>query len=323
VPTDWSHALKTGYDLRRDCWPSEVLDRLRVSDEMLPEVVAPGSQLGEVHAGAARATGIPAGTPVVAGMTDSCAAQLAAGALTEGSWNFVLGTTLALKGVSDEPIRDPNGVLYCHRAPGGSWLPGGGSSSGAGILARRFADRDLDELTAAAVEHEDADVVAYPLASRGERFPFDAADAQGFFLGEAAGDDERMAALLGGLALTQRLCLEYAELLGAPTAGELSLTGGAARNRHLCQLSADALERPVRLPESAESAFGMAMLAASAEGSLVEMAGAMVRVREELDPRPERFERCRERYLRLVGELEGRGWLDAPLADHARAGAGG
>ena len=40
-------------------------------------------------------------------MTDGCAAQLAAGALREGDWNSVLGTTLVLKGYSSTIVRDP------------------------------------------------------------------------------------------------------------------------------------------------------------------------------------------------------------------------
>jgi hypothetical protein len=48
----------------------------------------------------------------------------------------------------------------------------------------------------------------------------------------------------------------------------------------------------------------------------------MVQVREVIAPRTDRVERFHEPYLRLVGELEDRGWLDASVADHARAGAG-
>ena len=75
-------------------------------------------------------------------------------------------------------------MLYSHRAPDGAWLPGGASSSGAGVLAQRFADRDLDDLGRRAEAHEDTDVLAYPLVSRGERFPFAAADADPFVVGE-------------------------------------------------------------------------------------------------------------------------------------------
>src|SRR5690606_23123325 len=90
VATDASHALKTGYHLRAEHWPTEVLDRLDVPPQLLPDVVRPGAELGPVCADAAEQTGLPAGTPVIAGMTDGCAAQLGAGALEVGAWNSVL-----------------------------------------------------------------------------------------------------------------------------------------------------------------------------------------------------------------------------------------
>jgi len=321
VPADTSHALKTGYDLIHERWPG-VLESLGVPESLLPSVVRSGSRLGEVCAEAARQTGIAAGTPVIAGMTDGCAAQLAAGALCEGQWNSVLGTTLVLKGVSSELIRDPNGVLYSHRAPDGEWLPGGASSTGAGVLSASFRERDLDELGRGAADHEQTGVLAYPLLGRGERFPFAAADAEGFLLGDPADDAEHFAALLQGVAYIERLCFDYLSLLGAPIDGELSLTGGGSRNRYWCQLHADVLDRPVRLPENAESALGMAVLAASAGRSTAEAAAEMVRVREVIEPRPDRVERFQEPYARLLGELEERGWLDPSVASHARARAG-
>ena len=322
VPTDTSHALKTGYDLVHDSWPHELLDGLGVPESLLPAVVRSGSPLGEVCVEAARHTGIPAGTPVTAGMTDGCAAQLGAGAVGEGSWNSVLGTTLVLKGVSSELIRDPNGVLYSHRAPDGGWLPGGASSTGAGVLSASFPERDLDELGRRAADHEQTAALAYPLLGRGERFPFAAADAEGFLVGEPADEAEHFAALLQGVAYVERLCFDYLSLLGAPIDGELRLTGGGTRSRYWCQLRADVLGRPVRLLENSESAFGMAVLAASAGRSTAEVAAEMVRVREVIAPRPDREQHFDEPYVRLVGELEDRGWLDASVADHSRAGAG-
>jgi len=120
VPSDSSNALKTGYDLIREAWPHEVLDALGVPDRVLPAVVRSGTQLGTVCAEAAEMTGIPAGTPIIAGMTDGCAAQIGAGALEVGSWNSVLGTTLVLKGVTRELIRDPAGGMCCNFR--GCWL---------------------------------------------------------------------------------------------------------------------------------------------------------------------------------------------------------
>jgi sugar (pentulose or hexulose) kinase len=324
VPSDSSHTLKSGYDVERESWPQYALHALGMPREVLPDVVRAGTRLGEVCETAARQTGIPAGTAVVAGMTDGCAAQFAAGALREGDWNSVLGTTLVLKGCSSRRIEDPGGVLYSHRAPDGRWLPGGASSAGAGVLTQRFADSDLDELGERAAQHEDTRVLAYPLVSRGERFPFAAPNAQAFVIGEPASEAELFAALLQGVAFVERLCFDLLERLGAPADGELTLTGGATRSRRWCQLRADVLGRPVRLVEQPEAAVGMAVLAASAVGGaeLAATADAMVRTRECIEPRTDRFEALMERYRRFVGELEGRGWLDGSLAEHARTRAG-
>lgn len=57
----------------------------------------------------------------------------------------------------------------------------------------------------------------------------------------------------------------------------------------------------------------MAVLAASAGRSTAEVAAAMVRVREVIAPRADRVQRFHEPYVRLVGELEDRGWLDASV----------
>jgi sugar (pentulose or hexulose) kinase len=316
VAADASHALKTGYDVEHERWPD-----LDVPRGLLPDVVRPGTVLGEVGCAAAAATGLARGTPVIAGMTDGCASQLAAGAVREGSWNSVLGTTLVLKGCSTRLLRDQAGVLYNHRSPDGAWLPGGASSTGAGVLAATFPGRDLDELGTRAGRHEPTSVLAYPLVSRGERFPFAAPDAEAFMVGEPAGEAQRFAALLQGVALVERLCFDYVDLIGAPVVRELTLTGGATRSRRWSQLRADVLGRPVRLVEHPDAAFGMALLAASTrqrEG-VAAAAASMVRTSETIGPRPGMAGRFFEPYMRLVGELERRGWLGAVLAGHARS----
>jgi sugar (pentulose or hexulose) kinase len=317
VATDISNALKTGVDLINECWPRQVFVALGVPDEILPAVVRAGTCLGAVSAGAATQTGIPPGTPVFAGMTDGCAAQMAAGALSVGSWNSVLGTTLVLKGVTPDLIKDPAGVVYSHRSPDGNWLPGGASSVGAGMISRHFPDRDLEALGAQAAGREPASVVAYPLHGRGERFPFIAPEAEGFTLGQPVDEIDQYAALLQGVAFVERLCFDYLDMLGAPVDGPFLLTGGGAKSRYWCQLRADVLGSPVTLPENAEAALGMAILAAAAGHKVADVAGEMVRIREVIDPRPDQVGRFREPYLRLVDELARRGWVAPAVVRHA------
>ncbi|GAA2227822.1 FGGY-family carbohydrate kinase [Streptomyces amakusaensis] len=317
LPTDSSHALKTGYDPER-----EVFDAPGVP--VLPEVVRPGTLVGEVGREAEAATGIPAGTAIVAGMTDGCAAQIASGSLSVGSWNSVLGTTLVLKGVTAEPLRDPSGVVYSHRSPDGGWLPGGASNVGGGALRTAFPGADPAALDALARAHEPAGPIAYPLGARGERFPFRAPDATAFLLGEPASEAEHWAALLQGVALAERLCLDYLDLLGAPVDGPLAFTGGAARSAHWTGLRARVLGREVRVPLSSEPAVGMAVLAAYGAGAagygrdaatLAGTAARMVRPGTRVEGAgPDRFAGP---YLTLVDELERRGWLPPQVASHA------
>ena len=322
VPTDTSSSLKMGYDLINKTWPREVFAQLAIPEEILPDVVLSGTRIGTVSTAAAQETGIPEGTAVIAGMTDSCAAQIGAGALTIGSWNVVLGTTLAFKGVTQELIRDPAGVMYSHLSPDGGWLPGGASGSGASVLNLYFPNGDFDMLTVQAMEREPASIIAYPLASSGERFPFSDPDARRFLLGEPANDADLFAALLQGVAYIERLSFDYLDMLGASTAGELSLTGGGARNQYWCQLRADILGRPVRIPENAEPALGMAALAASPGRRVAEVAREMSRTREVIDPRPHHHERFLAPYVRLIDELERRGWLPSNVAQHTRERVG-
>jgi sugar (pentulose or hexulose) kinase len=320
VPTDLSNALKTGVHLIEEDWPAGVMDTLNVPAGTLPPLVRSGTPIGAVCAVAAEATGIPAGTPVVAGTTDGCAAQFGAGRLTVGSWNSVLGTTLVLKGVTRELLRDPYGAVYSHRAPDGGWLPGGASSTGAGAISRHFPGRDLDELDRRAAGHEPARALAYPLVAHGERFPFAAPEARGFLLDSTGEEADDYAAILQGVAYLERLCFDHLDLLGAPVDGDLTFTGGAARSAYWCRVRADVLGRRVILPAYPEPALGAAVLAASPGRRLAAAAAEMVAVREIIEPGPDagRFD---DGYLRLVAQLEGRGWLPARTAAHARTRA--
>lgn len=317
VPTDLSSALKTGAHLITEQWPEDVIESLGIPQATLPSLVRSGTRIGAVSAAAAHATGIPEGTPVISGATDGCAAQLGAGALSVGSWNSVLGTTLILKGVTRNLLQDPLGVVYSHKSPDGNWLPGGASSTGAGVISRDFAGKDLDLLAGLARTREPSRLLSYPLVSSGERFPFAAPAALGFTLGASHDEGDRYAAALQGVAFIERLCFDYLDLLGAPTDGRLVLTGGATKSSYWNQLRADILGRPVTLPQNAEPALGMAVLAASPGRDTAEVAAEMVKVREIIEPRPQASGRFDDSYIRLITELEQRGWLDSTAAEHA------
>lgn len=316
IASDWSHSLKSGYDLSRQQWPHQVFDKLGLPEAIFPEVVAPGSPLGSVSRDAAEQTALPAGLPTVAGMTDGCAAQIAATGLRTGSWNSVLGTTLVLKGATETQLHDPHGIVYSHRAPDGRWLPGGASSTGAGSIAKHFRKEDLHQLQAAAAKRGPTDLVVYPLHGTGERFPFAAPEAKAFQLRDPQEPAELYRAILQGVAFLERLSFDYLNLLGTQVSGAISISGGAVRDGLWNQIRADVLERSLTIPAVTEPAFGMAMLASSQDPSLEQVA-RMIRTGSRIDPVLPFAQTYGTAYRRWLRELEGRGWLPPELAAYS------
>jgi D-ribulokinase len=313
--TDYSNALKTGYDLIDERWPAW-LDRHLGIAARLPRVVAPGTQIGTVSPNAAQATGLPAGLPLVAGATDGTAAFLASGAWQPGQYNTTLGTTLVFKGVSRQICRHPDGLIYCHKLPGGRWLPGAAGNVGADWIAALFPNADVRTMDSAAAGRLPNECLAYPLMRTGERFPFLAPDARGFFLPEDAEPADRYAACLQGVALVERLGYQVLDAAanGAGQGGgggEVYSTGGGSRSDVWTQCRADATGRVIHRPACGESAFGTAVLAAAGTDytSIGEAAGRMVRIERTFSPDPQRRPVYDRLFEQFCGELQQRGYL--------------
>ena len=324
LPSDSSHMLKMGFDSENMAWPTQELAVLGLPTESLNDVVEPGVIVGSTSVATETATGIAAGTPIVSGMTDGSAAQLAAGAVTAGQWNSVLGTTLVIKGSSDVRRVDPGGAIYCHRAPfGAGWWPGGASSTGARSISEHLAGVPVESLSFQSVALETLPI-HYPLVGHGERFPFIAQAAEGFTLRGVLPTDtpRRFATIALGIALLERLCFDAVAFAGYPVDGEIALTGGGSRNREWNALRADTLARPVMVPLDTESSKGMAILARAAleaptARGLSDTAQEMISRAYSLQPEETNLALISNRYRTLIEELNRRGWLSADLARFA------
>jgi xylulokinase len=309
--SDWSHALKTGYDLVENRWPDYISSLPGLPAANFPRIVPPGTIIGSVTPAAAAASGLPAGLAVVAGMTDGCTAQIAGGATEPGQWLSVLGTTLVIKGVTTTLLHTPHGHIYSHRHPAGSWLPGGASNTGGEVLARRFANANLATLDQRAARLTPTGLICYPLERIGERFPFARPDARGFLVGTPPSTDHHYTACLEGVGYVERLAYQrLAELGAAPIGGPLRVAGGGARSLPWLQIRADILNLPLLIPQQIEAAFGAAVLAASAtcHHDLSTAARAMVHMRAQVDPHPH-AERYTPLYQQFVAACRERDYL--------------
>uniref|UniRef100_UPI00110CEC02 xylulokinase n=1 Tax=Modestobacter altitudinis TaxID=2213158 RepID=UPI00110CEC02 len=313
--TDTSHALKAGIAPAPARWPTELLAAAGVPAGALPPLVHPGTVVGTLRPDAAADLGLPAGVQVVAGMTDGCTAQVAAGAVAAGQTTGVLGTTLVLKGVAATEVTGFDGAVYSHLGPDGSWWPGGASNCGAGVLD---SSADLAAADAVAAAAGPSPLTGYPLPGTGERFPFTRSDATGFLLGTAAVSPQaRHRAQLDGVAYVERLGLERLAALGVGSADH-RVVGGGTRSRVWTTIRASVLGRPVTRPAEPSSAFGAALLAAAAwtGSTLPATTGRAVRPAEVIDPDPAQVGALEEGYQRLLAELRRRDWLDRRPATH-------
>lgn len=312
VPADWNSALKSGFDAARGEWVHEALEAVGVASSVLPDVLAPGTAVGHVSAAASLQTGLPVTCEVHLGTTDGCAGQLACGAVTPGHFVGVLGTTYVLKGVSRDLAIDPSGALYSHRHPDGWWLPGGASNTGGEALSG-WPRGELARLDEAAADRGPASSVSYPLRRPGERFPFSSAGARGFDIGEPTDDIDRYRAALEGVAFLERLALQRVQTLGIAFQPPLTAAGGGNRSDVWLGIRATVLGHPVRVVDSAETAFGAALLAATGtlHRDLASATAAMVPSGRVVEPTASAAPALEASYARFTEALTDRGWIDA------------
>src|SRR5690606_5065000 len=102
--TDYTNALKSGYDVKKNEWSSYIYEKLPIKREWLQEVVPTGQALGFLKTELAEALELNSQIQVVTGLTDGCASQIASGAVEVGDWNTTIGTTMVIKGITHKEI---------------------------------------------------------------------------------------------------------------------------------------------------------------------------------------------------------------------------
>lgn len=81
-----------------------------------------------------------------------------------------LGSTLAIKLLSNNRIEDARFGVYSHRLDD-KWLVGGASNTGGEVLRQLFTDEQLEKLSELINPMEASSLDYYPLRTMGERFP--------------------------------------------------------------------------------------------------------------------------------------------------------
>src|SRR5262249_17710374 len=231
---------------------------------------------GRMTAEAASATGLRAGTPVVAGGGDQAAGAVGVGAVTPGILAISLGTSGVVFAATEAPIYEPEGRLhaFCHALPG-HWHLMGVMLSAAGSLQwyrdTLAPDTSFETLVAEAelVPAGSEGLLFLPYLS-GERTPHPDPLARGAWVGltvrHTRGHLTR--AVLEGVAFGLKDCFALLQGAGLRAIDQVRVSGGGAKSLLWRQTIADILGVELVTVNTTEgAAYGAALLAGVGVGA--------------------------------------------------------
>lgn len=328
--SDLSDASGTAlFDVVNRRWSSEMVSGLGLDASVLPRTYESSEVTGRISAAAAKATGLLAGTPVVAGAGDQAASAIGNGIVRPGEMSCTVGTSGVVFAYLAKPAYDPAGRVhtFCHAIPNAWHVMG--VTQGAGLSLQWFRNRfspdaDYDELTAdATLSPPGAHGLFWLPYLMGERTPHLDASARAAWVGLTARHQraDLVRSILEGVCYSLKDGLEIIAGLGARPS-LVRLSGGGARSPFWHQLFANIFAERVATLETQEgSAYGAALLATVGTGeysSAAEVCEVAVKEVETKEPQQQEVEFYRKRYqvfrslypalkpaFQAIGELDG------------------
>ena len=259
--SDYHNALKLGFDVDTLCYPNWLIEGIAgAATPELPQVVAPGTPVGEVRAQVGDRFGFPRDCMVCAGTTDSIAAFLASGVNLPGEAVTSLGSTLAVKLLSHTRVDDSRYGIYSHKL-GDLWLVGGASNTGGAVLRHFFTDVELDNYSTQIDPAQESLLDYYPLLKKGDRFPINDPNLPPRLEPRPTDSVEFLHGLLEGIARIEARGYQLLQEFGATPLTKVYTAGGGAKNSVWSAVRKRYLKVPVVRPIHTAAAYGAALLA--------------------------------------------------------------
>ncbi len=315
--TDVSDASGTSLlDVKQRRWSQSMIDLLDIPRSWLPACVESTEVAGWITPEVGKATGLQAGTPVIAGGGDQAAQAVGTGVVRGGIISVTLGTSGVVFAHSDHFVAEAEGRLhaFCHAVPGKWHLMGVMLSAGGSFRWLRdtvcLSEKHLASLgskdpydlltcTAASAPAGSDGLIFLPYLT-GERTPYPDPQARGAFVGLTTrhGRGHLIRSVMEGVSFGLRDCLELVRALGVPIA-QVRGSGGGVRSALWRQILADVFGTELAQASVTEgAAFGAALLAGVGTGvfhSVEDAVDRTILVTQVTSPVPEN----QERYERL------------------------
>ena len=309
-----------GYYLTDCSWDIDALHKMGIDPSILPPLKWATEVVGAVTREAACETGLPEGTPVIAGTGDAAAEMVGTGVIDEGSLALLYGSTLATMSPVSRAWLHPGFILTPGLVPG-SYLVSSVLGTGSALIEwirgtlawdGSMPDHAVLEGQAARVPAGSNGLVFIPYLT-GQRSPDVRPNMSGALLGLNQGHSlgHVYRAALEGVAFALRSCL--AELSSAGLLGEYEIrsAGGGSQSELWTQIVTDVCRRPQRIASgSVRAPIGSAFLAGRGVGIVdaCDLRERWVGFRSAVsvcEPRADEYDHHYERFMRYVSLLAG------------------
>ena len=300
------------FDMAKGKWDDDLVRLSGLRPDSLPRIIEPTDVAGRVTREAAAFTGLPEGTPVVCGSSDSAVEDYGAGAVEPGDLIIKLATAGNVNAMTAEAHPHPKTLTYAHIVPGmwysvsatnaaalcmrwlrdafyGEWGTGNGErGTGNGERGTGNLYSLIDE--EAAKSSVGANGVFFHPYLQGERCPYWDSNLRASFTGvsisSTRGDFAR--ALMEGVAFSLRDCYRTLEEMKLPVK-RIFLIGGGARSALWSEIVANVFNCTVAVPQPGDASFGACLLAGVGIGLFPDVKAAVAKclhVERTIDPDP-------------------------------------
>ncbi|MCK4401108.1 xylulokinase [bacterium] len=294
------------FDVKNRKWSDEVLEKLNIDRNLLPEVYESAKITGTLTKEASKLLGLSTETVVVAGAGDQAAGAVGNGIVEQGIISSTIGTSGVVFAYTDQVKTDPSGRVhtFCHAVPGkwhvmGVMLAAGGSfkwlKETLGIDSYQIM---TEQALKAPVGSEGLIFLPY---LTGERTPHANPDAKAVFFGISPRHTKAhiIRSVMEGVSFGLRDSLEIIKGLGIPVS-EIRASGGGAKSKLWKHIQSDVNKEPIYTINVDEGpAFGAALLAmvgAEIYSSVPEACSQTVKTIDKIEPVSENIKIYNELY---------------------------
>jgi xylulokinase len=311
------------YNLLERRFERDILERIGIPPEILPELFPCTAVIGEVTRAAAAATGLAAGTPVAAGQVDCNASWMGAGAIEPGDIQMNLGTCGNFGIIHRDTHFLESMIAFAYTIDSARTYITVPTTTTGGQLIRYMRDTfyraEKEHCQAAGsdvYEHINLEAEQAPPGSdgllvlpflMGERTPLWDPLARGVVFGLSLNHSRGhvVRAMMESVAFALYHSFEIIRSTGRPVRPPIVLNEGGAKSRLWRRIITDVFNVPTAMVERRTGApYGNAILAGVATGAFpdFQVARQWTRHVEPLEPDPSLHDRYME-YYRLYRQL--------------------